>query len=296
MSKLSKMGMSQLVAKQGEVVSEQAPIGSSNEGKWFNGITAENLNQLSTLADEVNQTIEVAVVHLVRCKMRIGRALNAAREIFPGDKEFGQWRAEVLPNISKTEATYCMKAEKTFRSAPELIEKMGWSTMRELSYAPKSLVDKIIENPEEAPKSRGEAVAAKKAITEAKPEPKPVPIPGEGKEPIKIGKITYPLTTIEERWTYYLSLPLRERVERSNEYDNDFYVILGLSPDTEIGAVSKDVLTCLAEMHKREFDDSPKLLMKSGSAIASLKQMIKESEKMVTKMQYGERMEIENER
>ena len=256
----------------------RTPAGGS---QWFTGLSSAELDVLSGIVDEVSTTADDAVTALVRAKMRIGKSLNAARKIFKGDKEFGQWRKEMLPNISATETTYCMKIQSTFASAPELIDKMGWSSMREMAYAPESLIKHLNDNPDQAPATKAEARKMAKEVDEkyagidSSPEgiaamleknrqeaknksagtkegelvPREVEVP-EREQPtltrstteVSVGLNKYPRLTIQERWLYYLSLPIEERISRRAEYDEDPYVILGLSPDTEVGTVSLSIL------------------------------------------------------
>lgn len=268
---------------------KREPAGSlqpmdANEGKWHNGINSANLTRLTEIADDVIETANKAVLDLVRAKMRIGKLLNEAREIFVGDNEFGKWRKDKLPDMSKTEMSYCMTIQRRFGSATDAIENIGWSVLRELAYAPESLVQKVTQDPESMPSNKAEAremVQAEKAAidppkqkqvseefvddissmleknrreaAEKNQEPKtvtgeviPANPPAENK-PVQVGIDKYAVLTIEERWQFYLTLPVLKRIERMGEFDSDPFVLFGLAPDTEIGMISRDTLDVIRD-------------------------------------------------
>lgn len=266
---------------------KREPAGSAEPmnavaGKWFSGISAQQLERLSDIKDKVIETADKAVTDLVRAKMRIGGLLNEARDMFPGDKEFGQWRKHNIPEISTTEATYCMRVEKQFGNAPALIERVGWSAMRELSYAPEKLVNKIMADPDSAPTTKKDA---REAVKEAKePEPKAdegqelldelheqykeqqEPIEAEYEEvdtpsappaEVKDNRVQVQPMTIEEKWRYMLTLNTAKRVKLREHYSRDPFVILGLAPDSELAFISIDTVNAIVKELITDPDLSP---------------------------------------
>ena len=111
--------------------------------KWHKGLPAAHLQDLRSKADEINTAMHDTITAVIRAKLKIGRLLLDARELFVGDKEFGQWRQDVLPDLSATEAGYCMQAARKYENAPALIEKVGWSALRELVYSPDTLIKEL---------------------------------------------------------------------------------------------------------------------------------------------------------
>jgi hypothetical protein len=251
----------------------KAPMDAA-EGKWFDGVDAANLDRLSKIADDVAKTMDEAVTQLSRAKLKIGKMLNEAREVFKGDKEFGQWRVKAIPNMSATDATYCMKAAATFGSAPELIDKIGWSVMRELVYAPPVLLNRIQSGEVEIPTTKAETRQMVSDSRDTSPplsaatdgpvvvdadytyvedadgppeatEKAEVSSPPAGQKKIRVGNKEYPPLTMEQKWMYYLSLNVEGRVQHGAEFGFDPFITLGLPPDSEAQLMSRDALNAL---------------------------------------------------
>lgn len=283
--------------------------------QWFDGLSKMDLDTLSGIAGEVNETMEKTVKVIAQSKMKIGDLLNSAREMFPGDKEFGKWRAATFPDVSPTECSYCQKLAVTFSSSDKMIEKVGWSTLRELTYAPAFLLKRLESGEQKPPANKADA---RQMVKTAKAEEKhdiedaeyeevtgtegisaegraiehniaTSPPPAEEKpfNVVKIGITKYPMLSPEQKMSYYTSLPLEERVKRRAEYDDDPYILLGLPADTETMIVSDEILAFMKESWKHAYPDQfPEI----KEAIEDIMLMIGPKLKMVSTEKVAERI------
>lgn len=143
-----------------------APLDSTKADKiakqdgWAHALDSAGIKKLHTLEDKIRKTAEDAVKSHVRYKMKLGGLMNEARDLFPGDLEFGKWRAEFArefaPGVAPRTLNSMMQIAREFKDAPAAIEAMGWTTARELVNAPQAVMNKVYDLLES-----GEEVTAK---------------------------------------------------------------------------------------------------------------------------------------
>lgn len=227
---------------------------------WAEFLNEDEAEFLKDTAMEIKEIGDRTVEAIAKAKMEIGRKLLAARAIFPGDNEFGKWRKQEVPFLSGTETSYCMKAAKVFADHRELIESMSWTALRELAYAPQSMLDRLIESDERIEMSRKQVREAideeRRDLTEGaeivlvdggdgtmipmKEEPEPEP-----ETVIKVGRKKFPPLSMEERWIYILTLDLPDRIACMDKLTYDAFLVFGMSPDTEIAYVNLATVNAL---------------------------------------------------
>jgi hypothetical protein len=162
----------------------------------------------------------------------VGRYLQEARDLIDGDKEFGQWRKDAIPEISSRLATNLMGVYRRFGDRDV---NLSFSAMTELLPAPDDVIEEVVQesanNPLTVAEIRDKVKAAKKA--KEQPAKKAKEQPKDYAEP----KLTMNRVGVEEKKEVSLvdetqdivNLPVEQRVKRSK----DAYVIFGLSPFIE---------------------------------------------------------------
>jgi len=124
-----------------------APLTSTQDGgKWHHGIGAAELSALSKISTEVADIFEKGVRDHVRMQIGIGRLLNEARVLIPGDLQFGQWRAANTPINSKTTANKLMNLAKQVgdgRITQQMVDGLHLSNLKELLTAPDSVLGEV---------------------------------------------------------------------------------------------------------------------------------------------------------
>lgn len=97
--------------------------------QWVAPLTEDDIATLSDLAYQVAHFVTAANTN----KIFAGRALLQAREMFPSDNDFGAWREEVLPGLSRIEATRYMQVAKEYGDKPKIIEALSFRAVRALA-------------------------------------------------------------------------------------------------------------------------------------------------------------------
>lgn len=119
--------------------------------KWTKGIDAASLSELAEAADKITKLHHETVNFVARKQIEVGQILLAAREKFPGDKEFGQWRETCTPIGSRQTAHKLMQLATQAgagRITEKLLDGLPTSTLFELLSAPDSVVNAIEEKVE----------------------------------------------------------------------------------------------------------------------------------------------------
>lgn len=119
--------------------------------KWTKGIGAAELAELAEAADKINKLHHETVNFVARKQIEVGQILLQAREKFPGDKEFGQWRETCTPIGSRQTAHKLMQlATQTGegRITDKLLDGLPTSTLFELLSAPDTVVATVQEKVE----------------------------------------------------------------------------------------------------------------------------------------------------
>jgi hypothetical protein len=175
----------------------------------------------------------------IDCYLETGRYLLQAREQFPGDKEFGQYRQQVIPDMSTKWAGDLMRIARRFSidNAPDT----SISVLKEIASAPDSVIEEVRSRSVE-----GEKLTVKEArdlVRQTRdPDPDgPAPVPTDGEvspsgasgDPVRVGGIMAapdggtspapgdaydqenPLVANERA---LLQLPEEERLEKAENY------------------------------------------------------------------------------
>lgn len=173
-----------------------APMNSTFDGsKWSHGVDAASIGKLGKLAVEINKVTDDTAEAVARAQIKVGRLLNEARELIPGDLQFGKWREANTNITNKSTANKLMNLATQVgsgRITQELLDALPMSTLKELISAPDSVVTAAIRMvvEEDKPPTRDQIRAMSREekapggteeprevepATNARPEPKPAP-------------------------------------------------------------------------------------------------------------------------
>lgn len=121
-----------------------APLTSTQDGsKWHHGVDAVGIAKLTKISSDINDAFDKATRDFARTQINLGRLLNEARAIIPGDLQFGQWREKNTPITSRSTANKLMNLAKQVgdgRITQEMISELPLSTLKELISAPDSVL------------------------------------------------------------------------------------------------------------------------------------------------------------
>ena len=124
-----------------------APLDSTQDGsKWHHGVGALEISKLTKISAEINTVTEETAVSLAKAQIRVGRLLNEARAMIPGDQQFGMWRAQFTSITNKSTANKLMNLAAQVgegRITKEMLEVLPLSTLKELISAPDSVLASV---------------------------------------------------------------------------------------------------------------------------------------------------------
>lgn len=129
--------------------------------------------ELSDLADLINrawENAEALAQRTVETYVMVGQYLLQARGQFPGDRQFGQWRKDQLPQISKEWSSRLMAVARKWGTDPNTVPQLPVSALAELVYAPDEVVEKVVEATEDGNKPTVKEI--RKMVKDSK-EPEP---------------------------------------------------------------------------------------------------------------------------
>jgi hypothetical protein len=119
-----------------------APM-DANSKKWSKGLSSNALSQLAEIRAQIESTVDETILTVARARLRMGKLLNEARDLFKGDQEFGKWRKSVLPDLATRTASSYMAMAREFSDAPKLVESIGWAQARQLINAPAEVKEQV---------------------------------------------------------------------------------------------------------------------------------------------------------
>lgn len=124
-----------------------APLDSTIDGsKWHHGIGALEISRLTKISGEINTVTEETAVNLAKAQIRVGRLLNEARAMIPGDLQFGLWRAKFTSITNKSTANKLMNLAAQVgegRITQEMLAVLPLSTLKELISAPDTVLASV---------------------------------------------------------------------------------------------------------------------------------------------------------
>ncbi len=215
--------------------------GDKHASGQYGEITALSLSRLDELSWKINDRIETVQKAAAKGQLAIGKLLLEARELFQGDKEFGNWRAENTEIKSMQVASNLMAVARKFASAPKMIEACSYSALVELVSAPPALIKEI-----EAAVEVGKPPPTSAKIREAKKTALPAPVGKTSKSKTIYDK--EPERDPEEEALNILQMDLTARLNHKNPY-----VKLGLYPFG--GPPNIEVLEAIDHWYERQEAD-----------------------------------------
>ena len=123
-----------------------APMTTQDGSKWHHGVDAAGIGKLGKIGGEITTVFGDTADAVARAQIKIGRLLNEARELIPGDLQFGMWRAANTPITNKSTANKLMNLAKQVgegRITSAMVDTLPISTLKELISAPESVMEKV---------------------------------------------------------------------------------------------------------------------------------------------------------
>lgn len=206
--------------------------------KWHAGLPAAVLTELAAKAEEISQIHADLVHHVVRQQIKVGQILLQARELFAGDKEFGQWREAATPVKSRQTAHRLMQLASQVgqgRITDKVIDALPTTTIFEMLSAPDSVVQAVEQSIDQS--TGAKPPVSQKQVRQMVAETKTdssVKLPG-----VYTNIKTDPVEPEEDafiiKWRDRVQAPLHTRIAmflESNEKMTDewAFTILGLCP------------------------------------------------------------------
>lgn len=115
--------------------------------KWSHNVGAAEIGKLGKLAAEINEITNATAETVARAQIKVGRLLNEARAMIPGDLQFGKWREANTAITNKSTANKLMNLATQVgsgRITQELLDALPMSTLKELISAPDSVVESAL--------------------------------------------------------------------------------------------------------------------------------------------------------
>lgn len=132
------------------------PLDSTIDGtKWFHGVPAAGITRLGEISAEIGARVDAGAREFARVQIHLGRLLLQARELIPGDRQFGQWREQHTPITSRSSASKLMSLARQVgdgRITATMIETLPLSTLKELISAPDAVLGQVADAIEEGDK------------------------------------------------------------------------------------------------------------------------------------------------
>jgi hypothetical protein len=138
------------------------PAGSSQDNRstldGSNDVPALAIIKLKEISAEINGVVDEAAASMAKAQIKVGRLLNEARALIPGDLQFGKWRELNTTITNKSTANKLMNLARQVgegRITQDMMDTLPVSTLKELISAPDSVLESVAqaikENPEAAP-------------------------------------------------------------------------------------------------------------------------------------------------
>jgi len=155
------------------------PHSTQDGSKWYHGVDGAGIAKLTKISAGINEIVEATAKDVAKAQIKVGRLLNEARALIPGDLQFGKWREANTQINNKSTANKLMNLATMVgegRITQEMVDALPVSTLKELISAPDSVLihirDKLAEN---EPITR---TTVRDAIKETR-DPTPTTVEGE---------------------------------------------------------------------------------------------------------------------
>ena len=242
--------------------SKQDLTSTMDGSKWHHGVDGVGIAKLTKISGEINKVMEDTANVIAKAQIKVGRLLNEARELIPGDLQFGKWREANTSITNKSTANKLMNLAKQVgegRITQDLVDALPMSTLKELISAPDSVISHVREQLKDDPTDiptrnevrelgkevQGVVIEAAKGAAVSPATPKPSAAPGV-KEIMSVRAVVEML----------LKKKLIERVKHLDpKNDRPYpscqplewaYLVFGLDPDPAVNP-SPDTMEVLLE-------------------------------------------------
>ena len=225
-----------------EAAGSAAPLDSVSKSKWYAGVDAAGLEKLNEVRETIDRVMDETVMTVARARLRIGHLLIEAREVFPGERQFGQWAKENVSQLApRTRNTY-MNMARQFGSAPDMVEQIGWSNARFLLSVDTDLLETRIQ----AGVEEVEALVSERKAAPRPQTPDPDPTPPEPDEAPLVASRAVPdpspsrpsVIDLDTVIAKLLTEPVKARIAAINEGELDmidelsqFCLVFGFGPE-----------------------------------------------------------------
>ena len=214
-------------------------------GKWHHDVGALAIIELGKIATEINSSVDEAAATMAKAQIKVGRLLNEARALIPGDLQFGKWREQFTTITNKSTANKLMNLAKQVgegRITQDMMDVLPVSTLKELLSAPDNVLSyvasAIAATPEEVP-TRAEIRELVQEEKKDVPEPAEVVLAEPPAPPKKVAAPSapsVPIIDVRKKIDALIAKPLMERVRAGNPYPNCTslewsFMVFGLEPD-----------------------------------------------------------------
>lgn len=205
--------------------------------KFIDTLPAAQRKEAQSAASQINTAFFSAnefAGKAMRKYIEVGRLLTEARQLFKGDKEFGQWRSENT-TLSKSWTSRLLRVYGAYGDTPP--DGLSISTLAEIAGASPDLQDSVVErtaDPEQkTPSVRDVREEVKKERASVSSEAAREGISEE--RVIADRKKQAPTLSLEEKCQTGLELDIKERIEvwatqKKKHTVEDAFVLLGLPP------------------------------------------------------------------
>ena len=107
---------------------------------------------LDSLAAQIQEKMEAGnrfAQQAVSTYMEVGLLLCEARDLHPGDLQFGQWRAKALPNVQAGWSTKLMQVARDKRLHGPEMKDFNISALAEMASAPDEVIQQLVDQSKE---------------------------------------------------------------------------------------------------------------------------------------------------
>lgn len=120
---------------------------STQDGsKWHHGVDGAGIAKLTKIQSEIATLFDKTARDVAKAQINLGRLLNEARALIPGDLQFGKWREQNTPITNKSTANKLMNLAKQVgegRITQEMMDELPLSTLKELISAPDTVLTHV---------------------------------------------------------------------------------------------------------------------------------------------------------
>lgn len=220
--------------------------------KIIDTLSKVDRTEVQSIATAINDSFLKANTHAqkaIESYLEVGALLHDARQFFPGDKEYGQWRTENT-TLSQSWANKLQRVHDTYGKKPPA--ELPISTLAELTSATPETRAKLEEQAADPEQKTPSVRDVKKAVKEEKEAIEHEP------RAMQERKAKEAINTLspEEQAQVQIDMPSRERIAQwniSGKTYEEAFVLLGL-PCFFDGTPNIDTVILIVGAFTQEFD------------------------------------------